>query len=81
MKNYVVATGLLASSCLLAMQAYGVESSSAVKDAWIDGNPEAVYALNRHLSAFAIDTSVAHGVVRLDLQIDVDTRGDVGRPH
>jgi hyperosmotically inducible periplasmic protein len=83
MKNYVIATGLLASSCLLAMQAYGVESSSAVKDAWIDGNLEAVYALNRHLSAFVIDTSVARGVVRLtgvvNTDIDRDLAGELAK--
>jgi len=77
MKKYVVATGLLASSCLLAMQAYGVESSDSVKDAWIDGKLEAVYALNRHLSAFAIDTSVAQGVVHLTGQVRTDIDRDL----
>jgi hyperosmotically inducible periplasmic protein len=83
MKNHVVATGLLASSCLVAMQAYGGDNGDAVKDAWIDGQLEAVYALNRHLSAFAIDTSVAHGVVRLTgvvrNDIDRDLAGELAK--
>jgi hyperosmotically inducible periplasmic protein len=73
MKNYVAVTGLLASS-LVSMQALGNELEGAAKDAWIDGNLEAVYALNRHLSAFAIDTKVDNGIVRLTgkVQHDVD---------
>jgi osmotically-inducible protein OsmY len=76
MKNYVVATAL-ASSCFVAMQAYGAESSGAVKDAWIDGKLEAVYALNRHLSALAIDTSVAQGVVQLTGEVHSDIDRDL----
>ena len=64
MKNYVAVTGMLASS-LVGMQAYGIEREGAAKDAWIDGQLEAVYALNRHLSAFAIDTEVDKGIVHL----------------
>jgi len=73
MKNYVAVTGLLASS-LVSMQAFGVEREGAAKDAWIDGKLEAVYALNRHLSAFAIDTEVDKGIVRLTgkVQHDID---------
>jgi osmotically-inducible protein OsmY len=73
MKNYVAMTGLLASS-LVGMQAYGVERQGAAKDAWIDGQLEAVYALNRHLSAFAIDTEVDQGIVHLTgkVQHDID---------
>jgi hyperosmotically inducible periplasmic protein len=69
MKNYLAVTGLLAGS-LVGVQAQGAERD----DAWIDGNLEAVYALNRHLSAFAIDTAVAQGVVHLTgkVQSDVD---------
>ena len=77
MKNYVVATGLLASSWLVAMQAYGAEGSGAVKDAWIDGQLEAVYGLNTHLSAFAIDTSVADGVVSLTGEVSSDIDRDL----
>ncbi len=67
-------TGLIATSCLIALQAHGVESSSAIKDDWIDGQLEAVYALNRHLGELAIDTSVSNGVVRLTgvVRSDID---------
>jgi hyperosmotically inducible protein len=73
MKNYVAVTGLLASS-LVSMQAFGIEHEGATKDAWIDGQLEAVYALNRHLSAFAIDTDVDKGIVHLTgtVQADID---------
>ena len=73
MKNYLAVTGLLASS-LVSMHAFGVEREGAAKDAWIDGQLEAVYALNRHLSAFAIDTEVDKGIVHLTgkVQHDVD---------
>jgi hyperosmotically inducible periplasmic protein len=72
MRNYVVAAGLLASNCLLAMQAHGLERSDAVKDAWIGGKLEAVYALNPHLRDFTIETSVARGVVRLTGAVSSD---------
>jgi osmotically-inducible protein OsmY len=73
MKTYIAVTGLLASS-LVGMQAYGAEREGAAKDAWIDGQLEAVYALNRHLSAFAIETEVDKGIVHLtgNVQSDID---------
>ena len=73
MKNYVAVTGLLASS-LVSLQAFGIEREGAAKDAWIDGQLEAVYALNRHLGAFAIDTEVDNGIVHLtgNVQADID---------
>jgi osmotically-inducible protein OsmY len=56
------------------MQAFGDEAGGAVKDAWIGGKLEAVYALNRHLSAFAITTEVENGIVHLtgDVESDID---------
>lgn len=82
MKNYVAVTGLLASA-LVSMQASGVEREGAAKDAWIDGKLETVYALNRHLSAFAIDTEVDQGIVRLtgsvDSDIDRDLAGELAK--
>lgn len=82
MKHYVAMTGLLASS-LLGVQAYAVEREGAAKDAWIDGTLETVYALNRHLSAFAIDTEVDSGVVRLtgnvSHDIDRDLAGELAK--
>lgn len=76
MKNYVAATGLLAIA-LVNVQAFGVEREGAAKDAWIDGKLEAVYALNRHLSAFAIDTEVDQGVVRLTGRVPHDIDRDL----
>ncbi len=76
MKNYVIATGLLASS-LVGMQACGVEREGAAKDAYIDGKLEAVYALNRHLSAFAIDTEVDKGIVHLTGKVQADIDRDL----
>lgn len=73
MKNYVVATGLLASSCLAAMQAHGVENAGAVKDARIDGKLGVVYALDRHLSV----TAAAQSMVRLTGQVRSDIDRDL----
>jgi osmotically-inducible protein OsmY len=73
MKHYLAMTGLLASS-LVGMQAFGVQREGAAKDAWIDGQLEAVYALNRYLNAFAIGTEVDQGIVHLTgkVQHDID---------
>jgi hyperosmotically inducible protein len=76
MKHYVVMTGLLASS-LVGLQAYATEREGAAKDAWIDGTLEAVYALNRHLSAFAIDTEVDSGIVHLTGNVSHDIDRDL----
>lgn len=71
MKHYVAMTGLLASS-LVGVQAHTAEREGAAKDAWIDGTLETVYALNRHLSAFAIDTEVEGGIVHLTGNVSHD---------
>ena len=76
MKNYVVVAGLLTSS-FAGLQASGAEREGAVKDAYIDGKLEAVYALNRHLSAFAIDTEVDKGIVHLTGQVQADIDRDL----
>jgi osmotically-inducible protein OsmY len=77
MKNYAVAAALFASTCLMAVHTYGAETTGPIKDAWIDGKLEAVYALNRHLSAFAIDTSVTQGIVRLTGEVKSDIERDL----
>ncbi len=76
MKNYLVAMGLLTSS-LAGMQACGAEREGAAQDAYIDGKLEAVYALNRHLSAFAIDTEVDKGIVHLTGKVRADIDRDL----
>lgn len=76
MKHYVAMTGLLASA-LIGVQAHGAEREGAAKDAWIDGTLDAVYALNRHLSAFAIDTEVDSGMVHLTGNVSHDIDSDL----
>lgn len=71
MKHYLAMTGLLASS-LVGVQAHAAEREGAAKDAWIDGRLDTVYALNRHLSAFAIDTEVDGGIVHLSGNVSHD---------
>jgi osmotically-inducible protein OsmY len=82
MKHYLAMTGLLASG-LVGAQAHAAEREGAAKDAWIDGTLETVYALNRHLSAFAIDTEVDSGIVHLTgnvaHDIDRDLAGELAK--
>lgn len=47
------------------------------KDAWITGKIEAVYALNRHLDGFTIDTDVKNGAVHLTGTVESDIDRDL----
>lgn len=82
MKKYLAVAGLCASA-LVGLQTSAVQSEGAAKDAWINGRLESVYALNRHLSAFDIDTDVDKGVVILTGQvqsnIDRDLAGELAK--
>jgi hyperosmotically inducible periplasmic protein len=62
---------------LVALPASGAEPKGSVKDAWITGKIETVYALNRHLSAFAIDTEVTEGAVHLTGKVESDIGRDL----
>jgi hyperosmotically inducible periplasmic protein len=53
------------------------ELAQAIKDGWIDGRLEAVYALNRHLNPFAINTDVDQGVVHLTGTVESDIDRDL----
>ncbi|MGH8495591.1 MAG: BON domain-containing protein [Gammaproteobacteria bacterium] len=57
--------------------------NSELRDAWLDGKLEVAYALNRHLSAFNIDTRVENGIVSLtgevDSEVDKELAGEVAR--
>ena len=77
MKNYLAITALLVSSSFAGTQAFGAEREGAAKDAWIAGKLEAVYALNRHLSALAINTGVEQGVVHLTGNVETDIDRDL----
>jgi osmotically-inducible protein OsmY len=76
MNKQLAITALVISSSFAGMQAFGDEAGpdGSLKDAWIGGKLEAVYALNRHLSAFAITTEVENGIVHLtgDVESDID---------
>lgn len=67
----------------LALPAFGAEPTGRPKDAWIQGKIETVYTLNRHLSAFAIDTHVDQGAVRLtgkvESSVDKDLAGELAK--
>jgi len=54
--------------------AAATQRTGAAQDAWIDGRLETVYALNRHLSAFGIETEVDGGIVHLtgNVAYDID---------
>jgi osmotically-inducible protein OsmY len=55
----------------------------AVKDGWIAGKIETVYALNSNLNAFEIDTDVENGIVHLtglvESDIDRDLAGEIAK--
>jgi osmotically-inducible protein OsmY len=68
---------LLAGSALAGAQAYAADFTGEAKDAWITGKLEAVYALNSHLDAFAIDTETTNGKVHLTGKVDSDIDRDL----
>jgi osmotically-inducible protein OsmY len=68
---------LLAGSALAGAQAYAADFTGDAKDAWITGKLEAVYALNSHLDAFAINTETTNGKVHLTGKVDSDIDRDL----
>lgn len=60
-----------------------VEMRQDLKDAWLAGKIETVYALNRQLNSFDVDVHVDTGVVYLtgsvESQIERDLAGDLAR--
>lgn len=70
-------------AALATLPASGAEPSGQPKDAWIQGKIETVYALNRHLNGFAIDTDVKQGAVhltgRVESDIDRDLAGELAK--
>ncbi len=83
MKKFLTVSALLVSGALAAVQANGAERTGEAKDAWITGKLEAVYALNRHLEGYAIDTDTRAGVVHLtgnvESDIDRDLAGEIAK--
>jgi hyperosmotically inducible protein len=51
--------------------------TGASRDAWIAGKIETVYALNRHLSPFSINTDVENGVAHLTGSVESDIDRDL----
>ncbi|MEO8466992.1 MAG: BON domain-containing protein [Gammaproteobacteria bacterium] len=82
MNKYAIA-GMLAASSLATMQAFGIEHEGAAKDAWIDGKLETVFALNRYLRAYTIDTDVTKGIVvltgKVGSDIDKSLAGEIAK--
>jgi hyperosmotically inducible periplasmic protein len=83
MKKHLTVAALLAAGALATVQSYGAERTGEAKDAWITGKLEAVYALNRHLEGYAIDTDTQAGVVHLtgnvESDIDRDLAGELAK--
>jgi hyperosmotically inducible protein len=82
MKSYLAITALITTLSLAGTQAFG-DDKDAPKDGWITGKLEATYALNRHLSAFEINTETTNGVVHLtgnvESDIDRDLAGELAK--
>jgi hyperosmotically inducible protein len=83
MNKHWALAALLSAGAIAAVPSYGAERTGETKDAWITGKLEAVYALNRHLEGYAIDTDTQNGVVRLtgtvESDIDRDLAGELAK--
>ena len=83
MKRQFTMVALLVGSALAGAQANARDYTGDAKDAWITGKLEAVYALNTHLDAFAINTETTAGKVHLtgtvDNDIDRDLAGELAK--
>jgi osmotically-inducible protein OsmY len=83
MNRNLVLLALILSTSLACSQAPDEESADsavdngAIGDALIVGKLEAVYALNTHLSAFAIDTDAEDGIVHLTGTVESDIERDL----
>jgi osmotically-inducible protein OsmY len=75
MKNIHTIVLLLVGAA--ALGAARADSTTSVEEAWIAGKLEGVYALNPHLSAFAIETHVEDGVVTLSGTVETDVERDL----
>lgn len=64
-------------AALAALPASGAEPQGSAKDAWITGQIEMVYTLNRHLNPFDIDTEVTEGTVHLTGKVESDIDRDL----
>jgi osmotically-inducible protein OsmY len=68
---------IVLAGAIAALPASGAEPQGSAKDAWITGKIETVYLLNRHLSAFDIDTEVTEGTVHLTGKVESDIDRDL----
>jgi osmotically-inducible protein OsmY len=75
MTKYLSAVTLVGAIAL--SPAFGAEPKGTAKDAWIQGKIETVYTLNRHLSAYKIDTDVTQGAVHLTGKVESDIDRDL----
>jgi osmotically-inducible protein OsmY len=75
MTNLLSAVSLVGAIAL--SPAFGAEPKGTAKDAWIQGKIETVYTLNRHLSAYKIDTNVTQGAVHLTGKVESDIDKDL----
>src|SRR5512139_2211953 len=68
---------------LAAVPAFAAKPTGQPGDAWIQGKIETVFALNRHLDGYAIETDVNRGAVHLtgkvDSEIDKDLAGQLAK--
>jgi osmotically-inducible protein OsmY len=84
-----ILTIIVASLSLMSLPSLGDEARTSdtfeagVKDAWVTGKIETVFALNRYLNPFSIDTDVVDGVVTLtgmvESDIDRDLAGELAK--
>lgn len=68
---------LLCVAATAAADRPGADAPAAVRDAWIDGQLQATYALSSVLAPFHIGTAVDQGVVTLSGAVGDDTERDL----
>ncbi len=78
MKNFTKVA--LFGIVFLGSQVFAADNDSyegTMKDAWIHGKIETVFALNRHLNPFSIDTDVENGIVTLNGTVESEIDRDL----
>ena len=65
---------------LAALPAFAAQPTGQPGDAWIQGKIETTFALNRHLSGYALDADVINGAAHLTGKVENEIDRDLAGP-